>query len=350
MSQVLDRKIFEQGDTETGLLSKLQSKKLNCLQISKERPLILKPNDTSFECNTVMGNGTFGIVYRANEIGKDGKYDGQTVAIKRVLQDRRFKNRELQIMKMLHHPNVITLINSFFEHEKNEVFLNLVMDYMPITLHKYLRQLTKARLSMPLLQIQLYVFQLCRALGYIHSIGICHRDIKPQNLLIDPQTHQLKICDFGSAKVLVQGKTNVSYVCSRYYRAPELIFGAIEYTQSIDVWSAGCVFSELLLGRPLFSGESGLDQLVEIIKILGTPNREQILSMNPNYTEFTFPYIEKQPWSKVLPSGTPESCLELISRMIVYTPAERITPLDSCSHRFFDNLHHKDAGLSLIHI
>ena len=86
---------------------------------------------------------------------------------------------------------------------------------------------------------------------------------------------------------LVRGEPNVSYICSRYYRAPELIFGATDYTTNIDVWSAGCVFAELMLGQPIFPGDSGVDQLVEIIKVLGTPTREQIKEMNPNYTEFS---------------------------------------------------------------
>lgn len=206
---------------------------------------------------------------------------------------------------------------------------------------------------------------------------------------VNPHTHQLKLCDFGSAKVLVRYKThwtdgwwkllfcpscfilvlihqvkgepNVSYICSRYYRAPELIFGATEYTTAIDIWSTGCVMAELLLGQviwhsplsslffhrlsrfleiqlklqPLFPGESGVDQLVEIIKVriyhqcfstslliwpckhyleitrdyllfhfllfqvLGTPTREEIKCMNPNYTEFKFPQIKPHPWHKV---------------------------------------------------
>lgn len=81
--------------------------------------------------------------------------------------------------------------------------------------------------------LQLYMYQLFRSLAYIHSLGICHRDIKPQNLLLDPKTGVLKLCDFGSAKHLVRGEPNVSYICSRYYRAPELIFGAIDYTTKI---------------------------------------------------------------------------------------------------------------------
>lgn len=77
------------------------------------------------------------------------------------------------------------------------------------------------------------MYQLFRSLAYIHSLGICHRDIKPQNLLLDPETGVLKLCDFGSAKHLIKGEPNVSYICSRYYRAPELIFGAIDYTTKI---------------------------------------------------------------------------------------------------------------------
>lgn len=165
------------------------------------------------------------------------------------------------------------------------------------------------------------MYQLFRSLAYIHQMGICHRDIKPQNLLLDPETAVLKLCDFGSAKQLLPGEPNVSYICSRYYRAPELIFGAINYTTKIgmfhlticyfqilkntfllhclDVWSAGCVLAELLLGQPIFPGDSGVDQLVEIIKVLGTPTREQIREMNPNYTEFKFPQIKSHPWQKV---------------------------------------------------
>ena len=173
---------------------------------------------------------------------------------------------------------------------------------------------------MPILEIKIYIYQLFRSLAYIHSQGICHRDIKPQNLLLDPNTGVLKLCDFGSAKILVENEPNVSYICSRYYRAPELIFGATNYTTKIgkfvpsnlpvsqlllytnlafvDVWSTGCVMAELMLGQPLFPGESGIDQLVEIIKVLGTPTREQIRTMNPNYMEHKFPQIKPHPFNK----------------------------------------------------
>lgn len=98
---------------------------------------------------------------------------------------------------------------------------------------------------MPILEVKLYIYQLFRSLAYIHSQGICHRDIKPQNLLLDPVSGILKLCDFGSAKILVEAEPNVSYICSRYYRAPELIFGATNYTTKIGMHVAnslcGCI-------------------------------------------------------------------------------------------------------------
>lgn len=100
-------------------------------------------------------------------------------------------------------------------------------------------------------------------------------------------------------KTQILGEPNVSYICSRYYRAPELIFGATFYDAAIDVWSSGCVIAEMILGEPLFLGESALDQLVEIIKILGTPTQAQITQMNPNSEEFKLPQIKAQAWSKV---------------------------------------------------
>lgn len=96
---------------------------------------------------------------------------------------------------------------------------------------------------------------------------IYYSDIKPHNLLVDPVRQVLKLCDFGSAKAFVKGEPNVAYICSRFYRAPELIFGSTDYSTMIDVWSQGCVFAELLIGSPIFPGSSGVDQLVEIIKV-----------------------------------------------------------------------------------
>lgn len=288
----------------------------------------------SYATERVVGNGSFGVVFQATCIET-----GETVAIKKVLQDKRFKNRELQIMRVLDHPNVVKLKHCFYStNEKHEVFLNLVLEYVPDTVYRISKHYTKNGHRMPQLYVKLYVYQLCRSLAHIHSAGVAHRDIKPQNLLVNTYTHELKLCDFGSAKVLVKGEPNISYICSRYYRAPELIFGATDYTTAIDVWSAGCVMAELMVGQPLFPGESGVDQLVEIIKVLGTPKAEEIHAMNPNYTEFKFPQIKAHPWSKVFHKRMPADAVELVSQMLQYTPGLRCSALDACAHPFFDEL------------
>ncbi|RMC07663.1 hypothetical protein DUI87_17140 [Hirundo rustica rustica] len=369
-----------------------------------------RPQEVSYTDTKVIGNGSFGVVYQAKLCDS-----GELVAIKKVLQDKRFKNRELQIMRKLDHCNIVRLRYFFYssgekvisdlfvivrllwfvprpavwkqqcgnkslvEYVKDEVYLNLVLDYVPETVYRVARHYSRAKQTLPMIYVKLYMYQLFRSLAYIHSFGICHRDIKPQNLLLDPDTAVLKLCDFGSAKQLVRGEPNVSYICSRYYRAPELIFGATDYTSSIasvsaspqqpgaeallqacvgglsqsvlgkkpppDVWSAGCVLAELLLGQPIFPGDSGVDQLVEIIKVLGTPTREQIREMNPNYTEFKFPQIKAHPWTKVFRPRTPPEAIALCSRLLEYTPTARLTPLEACAHSFFDEL--RDPNVKL---
>uniref|UniRef100_A0A8C6XAN6 Glycogen synthase kinase-3 beta n=1 Tax=Naja naja TaxID=35670 RepID=A0A8C6XAN6_NAJNA len=297
-----------------------------------------RPQEVSYTDTKVIGNGSFGVVYQAKLCDS-----GELVAIKKVLQDKRFKNRELQIMRKLDHCNIVRLRYFFYSsgEKKDEVYLNLVLDYVPETVYRVARHYSRAKQTLPMIFVKLYMYQLFRSLAYIHSFGICHRDIKPQNLLLDPDTAVLKLCDFGSAKQLVRGEPNVSYICSRYYRAPELIFGATDYTSSIDVWSAGCVLAELLLGQPIFPGDSGVDQLVEIIKVRG----EQIREMNPNYTEFKFPQIKAHPWTKVFRPRTPPEAIALCSRLLEYTPTARLTPLEACAHSFFDEL--RDPNIKL---
>ncbi|PWZ33124.1 hypothetical protein Zm00014a_028341 [Zea mays] len=314
---------------------------------------------------------------------------GETVAIKKVLQDKCYKNRELQTIRLLDHPNVVALKHCFFSTtEKDELYLNLVLDYVPKIVHRVVKHHNKMHQHMPLIYVKLYMYQFFFRIDFVLVFGryvehwltfmvlsVSARDIKPQNLLVcwrffyfapvsfsdeivwyleidfqtsvqvNPHTHQLKLCDFGSAKVLVKGEPNISYICSRYYRAPELIFGATEYTTAIDIWSAGCVLAELMLGQPLFPGESGVDQLVEIIKVLGTPTREEIKCMNPNCTEFKFPQIKAHPWHKVFNKRMPPEAVDLVSRLLQYSPNLRCTAVEALVHPFFDELRDPNTRL-----
>eukprot|EP00514_Thraustochytrium_sp_LLF1b_P001005 CAMPEP_0184523194 /NCGR_PEP_ID=MMETSP0198_2-20121128/8738_1 /TAXON_ID=1112570 /ORGANISM="Thraustochytrium sp., Strain LLF1b" /LENGTH=378 /DNA_ID=CAMNT_0026914177 /DNA_START=616 /DNA_END=1752 /DNA_ORIENTATION=+ len=296
----------------------------------------------SYRAEMVIGNGSFGVVFKATVV-----QTGEVVAIKKVLQDRRFKNRELQIMRELDHPNIVQLKHCFYANgeDKDELYLNLVLEFVPETVYRIIRNHRRDKEPIPMLYTKLYVYQLSRALAYIHDLGICHRDIKPQNLLLDPTHHTLKLCDFGSAKILVEGQPNVSYICSRFYRAPELIFGSTKYTCAIDVWSMGCVCGELMLGLPMFPGGTGVDQLVEIIRLLGTPEQHEREAMNRYYVDFRFPQIKAQPWKQLFSPGTEEEGIDLVSKMLLYQPKSRITPLEALKHPFFDQLRDKDTRL-----
>jgi glycogen synthase kinase 3 beta len=316
-------------------------------EIESESEKEMNQNSLKFDIIEEIGSGSFGVVYLAKIIENN-----ELVAIKKVYQDKKYKNRELQILKELNHTNVIKLRQFFYSkgnskdnnkdkeshNDDNDIYLNCVMDYLPLTLSKFIKSF-KNKTQCPLLYIKLYSYQMIKSLAYIHSIGICHRDIKPQNILLNTKKRNLKLCDFGSAKKLIKGEPNIAYICSRYYRAPELIFGATEYTNAIDVWSIGCCIAEIVIQQPLFPGSSATDQLVEIIKILGTPSKTQIYEMNPKYKEFKFPTVKQFPWVKFFKGkNVDEDYVDLISKLLVYEPNFRLKPLNALLHPFFDEL------------
>ncbi|CBH16590.1 glycogen synthase kinase 3 [Trypanosoma equiperdum] len=289
----------------------------------------------------VAGQGTFGTVQLARD-----KSTGSLVAIKKVIQDPRFKNRELQIMQhlaRLRHPNIVMLKNYFYtvggEGRRNDVYLNVVMEFVPETLHRTCRNYYRRMTNPPLILVKVFMFQLLRSIACLHIpvINICHRDIKPHNVLVDEQTGELKLCDFGSAKRLAADEPNVAYICSRYYRAPELIFGNQFYTTAVDIWSVGCIFAEMLLGEPIFCGENTSGQLREIVKILGKPTKEELHKLNGSSTEINA-NAKATPWENVFKQPLPAEVYDLCGKIFKYVPDQRITPLDALCHPFFNEL------------
>jgi len=296
--------------------------------------------DLQFSSTKVVAKGSFGVVFKATLSST-----GEQVAIKKVLQDPRYKNRELQILRILKHPNIVQLKNFFYaKAEKDGVFLNLVMEFIPYTVHYVLKKYMTESKRVPDVVTKVYMYQIFRALKYVHSLGVCHRDIKPHNLLVDTRSHVCKICDFGSAKILQKGQRNVAYICSRYYRAPELVLDAVEYTTAIDMWSAGCVFAEFYLGNPIFLGRSKTDQLVEIIKVLGTPTQEDCKLMNPKHHGNLPPHSGK-PWDQFWGKKTPTDGIDIMSKILCYRPNERLNATQAMAHPFFDEI--KKPGLKM---
>ena len=312
----------------------------------KDESMKIKQTDLEFPKNNVLGMGAFGKVRLAIVKGT-----GEKVAIKKVFQDRRYKNRELPIMQELHHPNIVELKSYYCTKAENcsddEFYLNCIMEYVPQTLSDLISQNRKNHTKFDNMTLKIFSYQMLKCIGYLHSLGICHRDIKPQNILIDPADNSLKLCDFGCAKHLVKTESNIAYICSRYYRPPELVVGATIYTTQVDVWSMGCVIAELVLNKPIFAGKSATDQFLEIMKILGTPSYEQIKCMNDKFKGISkLPRIEPKPWKEVFKNKTnDELFIDLVSKLLVYEPTKRLSPYEALLHPYFDDLKNKDVKL-----
>mmetsp|Transcript_41099 Transcript_41099/g.113254 ORF Transcript_41099/g.113254 Transcript_41099/m.113254 type:complete len:409 (-) Transcript_41099:192-1418(-) len=290
------------------------------------------------EC--ALGRGTFGIVYKAVALDT-----GREVAIKSIKSAG--AQREIKALQWLRgSPNVVMLLGTF---QSDAETVNLVFELLPDTLQRIIKH-HKHMLGnvMELSYARLYAYQLLRGLASLRRHGVIHRDIKPANLLIDPGTLVLKVCDFGSAKTRAVDEPHQPYMCSRYYRAPELILSAVNYTEAVDIWSAGCVLAEMLIGQPVFPGKDGVDQFGRIIEVLGTPSVSDIQAMNPHYDAAVCfqPCIEALPWGKVLgPGATPEAA-DLTGALLRFDPSARPRPLDALGSEFFDGLR-RDAAAQL---
>ena len=313
---------------------------------NKNDSMEIKQTDLEFPKNNVLGMGAFGKVRLAIVKGT-----GEKVAIKKVFQDRRYKNRELPIMQELHHPNIVELKSYYCTKAENcsddEFYLNCIMEYVPQTLSDLISQNRKNHTKFDSMVLKIFSYQMLKCIGYLHSLGICHRDIKPQNILIDPEDYTLKLCDFGCAKHLVKTESNIAYICSRFYRPPELVVGATIYTTQVDVWSMGCVIAELVLNKPIFAGKSATDQFLEIMKILGTPTYEQVKVMNDRFKGISkLPKIEAKPWKEVFKGKTnDELFIDLVSNLLVYEPLKRFSPYQALLHPYFDDL--KKSGAKI---
>lgn len=290
----------------------------------------------------VIGKGSFGIVYLVKTLA------GAPLALKLVLQDRRYKNREFQIMRTLSHPCICKLVLGTLVpsvSSPDDLILYLLMDYYPETIHSIYRQYSRLHQHVPLIIVRLITYQLARSLAYLHYYDIAHRDCKPTNVLIDPATYRCVLCDFGSAKQLVTGENNVAYICSRFYRAPELIVGNPQYTCGIDIWSFGCILAEILLGQPIFPGDSSVDQLVEIVRVLGTPTPEEFVAMNPALTSVRFKDVKRYAFAKLFRNKAHADAVDLLEKVLVYDPAKRLSAMELLAHPFYDVLRDPDTLL-----
>jgi len=281
-----------------------------------------------------LGEGQFATVYKA----EDTENDNMIVAVKKIKLGHRTEAkdginrtalREIKLLQELSHPNVLALLD-IFGHKSS---ISLVLDHMETDLEIIIKD-TSLMLSPA--HIKSFTVMTCQGLEYLHDNWILHRDMKPNNLLLD-KNGVLKICDFGLAKTF--GSPNRQYthqVVTRWYRCPELLFGARNYGVGIDMWATGCILAELLLRVPFLPGESDLGQLSKIFETLGTPTEDDWPGMNAlaDYVEFKkFPRI---PFPEIF-SAAGDDLINLLERLFDYDPVERINATDALKHAYFSN-------------
>mmetsp|Transcript_3919 Transcript_3919/g.6896 ORF Transcript_3919/g.6896 Transcript_3919/m.6896 type:complete len:308 (+) Transcript_3919:295-1218(+) len=286
------------------------------------------------------GEGTYGVVYKAR-----CKQTGDTVALKKIrleMEDEGVPStalREISLLKELDHPNIVLLRD--VEHsvgEQNDPKqkapgrLYLVFEWLDQDLRKHMDNLEG---PMTPALIKSYMSQLLLGLEYCHSRGIFHRDLKPQNLLID-KSGTLKIADFGLARAFsLPFRTYTHEVVTLWYRAPEIILGQRRYGLPVDMWSVGTIFAEMVNKRPLWPGDCEIDELFRIFRTLGTPDDRVWpgVSSLDDYQSI-FPQWEPKGLAHDVPTLDPNG-LNLLTEMLRYDPAARISARVALRHEYF---------------
>ncbi|XP_014602686.1 PREDICTED: cyclin-dependent kinase-like 1 [Polistes canadensis] len=217
-----------------------------------------------YENIEVVGEGSYGVVMKCRH-----RETGQVVAIKKFLeteedvQVRKLALREIRILKKLRHDNLINMIEVFRRRKR----FYLVFEFLD---HTVLDELERTGDGLGAEVSKRYIFQVLRGLNFCHNNHIMHRDVKPENVLVS-SNGVIKLCDFGFARLVGSLKESCTdYVATRWYRAPELLVGDSRYGREIDVWAVGCLYAEMMTGDPIFPGDSDIDQLYRITKVLGS--------------------------------------------------------------------------------
>ncbi|KAL9229222.1 hypothetical protein vseg_004710 [Gypsophila vaccaria] len=282
-----------------------------------------------------IGEGTYGVVYKARD-----KVTNETIALKKIRLEQEDEGvpstaiREISLLKEMHHDNIVRLQDVVHSEKR----LYLVFEYLDLDLKKHMD--SSPDFSKDPRMIKRFLYQILRGISYCHSHRVLHRDLKPQNLLIDRRTNALKLADFGLARAFgIPVRTFTHEVVTLWYRAPEILLGSRHYSTPVDVWSVGCIFAEMVNQRPLFPGDSEIDELFKIFRTLGTPNEDTwpgVTSL-PDFKS-SFPKWNSKDLPAVVPNLDPAG-IDLLNKMLCLDPSKRITARSALEHEYF-----KDVG------
>ncbi|KAJ8258179.1 hypothetical protein GJAV_G00194040 [Gymnothorax javanicus] len=287
-----------------------------------------------------VGSGAYGTVCSAID-----QKTNEKVAIKKLyrpfqsLVHAKRAYRELRLLRHIQHDNVICLLNVFTPDSSLEKFQTFYM-VMPFVAQDLGHIMKRRRLTDCIITYLFY--QILRGLKYIHSAGIIHRDLKPGNLAVN-ENCELKILDFGLARHTESEMTG--YVVTRWYRAPEVIFNWMHYSQTVDVWSAACILAEMITGKVLFPGNDSIDQLKKILSLTGTPHPSLVHKMQSkdaqSYVQ-SLPIQKKRNFKEVFPSMD-VNAVTLLESMLLLDPEQRMTAKEGLSHAYLSEFHDPES-------
>lgn len=284
-----------------------------------------------------IGEGTYANVYRGHV-----REDASTlVAIKKIKHQDDYRDgmppaavREMKYLQELRHPNIILLLDIFGTGVDT---LNFVLEYLPLgDLEMLIRDVHRVRYGVA--DIKAWMGMLTRAVWFCHSNYVLHRDIKPNNLLIAADG-EVKLADFGLAQSFADpGRRMTANVITRWYRPPELLFGARHYSGAVDIWSVAMVFAELIIRTPFLPGDSEFEQISLICKQIGTPTEENWPGVS-QLRDYTVPSEAVPVWGKDAYMGRfgavgPEG-VDLLVRTLALDPNKRITAHEMLRHRWW---------------
>uniref|UniRef100_A0A3Q7IID4 Protein kinase domain-containing protein n=1 Tax=Solanum lycopersicum TaxID=4081 RepID=A0A3Q7IID4_SOLLC len=289
-----------------------------------------------------VGEGTYGKVYKAKD-----KATGQLVALKKTRLEMDEEGipptalREISLLQMLSHSLYIVRLLCVEHIDKNgKPILYLVFEYLDTDLKKFIdshRKGPNAR-ALPTALIQSFLFQLCKGVAHCHSHGVLHRDLKPQNLLVDKEKGILKIADLGLGRAFtVPMKSYTHEIVTLWYRAPEVLLGSTHYSTAVDMWSVGCIFAEMVRRQALFPGDSEFQQLLHIFRLLGTPTDKQWPGVSSLRDWHVYPQWEPQNLASAVPALGPDG-VDLLTKMLKFDPSDRISAKAALDHPYFDSL------------
>ncbi|XP_025992137.1 cyclin-dependent kinase-like 4 [Solenopsis invicta] len=303
-----------------------------------------------YENIEIVGEGSYGLVMKCRH-----RETGQIVAIKKFLeteedvQVRKMAFREIRMLKKLRHENLVNMIEVFRRRKR----LYLVFEYLD---HTVLDELEENENGLDWEKSRRYIFQILRGLDFCHNHKIMHRDVKPENVLVSPNG-VIKLCDFGFARYVTgPNESCTDYVATRWYRAPELLVGDSRYGREIDIWAVGCIYAEMVTGQPLFPGDSDVDQLYRITKVLGPLSGKQsvngsgkrIFLLRHAKPDEIVSSMRSTGFRSLFPTWTPKA-IDFLTQCLRMDPTVRPKCLVLLQHPFFLHDGFADRFLGELH-